>query len=437
MEQMNLSQEEKRELRRKRRQRNQILAYLTLIVMIIVIAVGIVFGVKALTNQEMQQEEEQQNKVEEIIATEEVIVTPPPTTEPVVELTPEQKLDEIVNAGIEVMPIEDKVAGLFIVTPESITGVSTAVKAGEGTQQALAKYAVGGIVYFSKNMQSEEQLKEMIDNTQLYTKYPLFIAVNEEGGSDSCVAETGIGTKVDSAQVIGQTGDANNAYAAGTTIGTYLSGLGFNLDFAPVADLANVEDSVMEGCAYGSDAATVSSFVTSMAKGLEEQNVTACIKHFPGIGSSTADTHDGLATTDRSAEDFRANEFTVFQSAIEAGTDMIMVSHMAAPSLTGDNTPSTLSKAVVTDILREELDFDGVIITDAMSMAAISNYYGSDEAAVLALKAGCDMILMPEDFELAYNGVLEAVKNGTISEERVNDALRRIYRIKYADKIEQ
>ena len=436
MEHTNLSQEEKRELRRKRRQRNQVAAYLTIIFLIIIVAVGIVFGVRALTAGNSEKVEEQQNKVEEAIGTEETIVVPEPT-EQVVELTPEQKLDEIVNAGIEVMPLEDKVAGLFVVTPESITGVSTAVQAGEGTQKALSQYAVGGIVYFGKNMQSEEQLKGMIDNTQLYTKYPLFIAVDEEGGSVSRVAEAGIGTKVDSAQTIGQTGDANNAYTAGNTIGSYLTGLGFNLDFAPVADLANAEGSVMEKRAYGSDAAAVSPFVTSMMQGLEEQKVTACVKHFPGIGSTTADTHDGLATTDRSAEDFRANEFVVFQNAIDAGANMIMVGHMSAPALAGDNTPSSLSSAVVTDILRNELNFRGVIITDAMNMAAISNYYGADEAAIMALKAGCDMILMPEDFEKAYNGVLEAVRNGTISEERINDSLRRIYRIKYADKIEQ
>ncbi|MBE5883686.1 MAG: beta-N-acetylhexosaminidase [Lachnospiraceae bacterium] len=432
-----MTQEEKRELRRKRRIRNQVIAYITVIVMIIALAVGIVYGVRALTQSNEQQEIEQQQKVEEMIGTEEVIQTPEPTTEPMVELTPEQKLDEIVNAGIEVMPLEDKVAGLFIVTPEAITGVSTAIQAGEGTQQALSQYAVGGIIYFSKNIQSEEQLRKMIENTQLYTKYPLFIAVDEEGGSVSRVADAGIGTKVDSAKAIGETGDSDKAYEAGTTIGSYLADLGFNLDFAPVADLANVENSIMDGRAYGSDAATVSPFVNAMVLGLEENNVTACLKHFPGIGSTTADTHNGLASTNRSAEDFRANEFVVFQNGIEAGADMIMVSHMSAPSLAGDNTPSTLSEAVVTDILRNELHFNGVIITDAMNMAAISDYYGADDAAIMALKAGCDMILMPEDFEVAYNGVLEAVRNGTVSEERINDSLRRIYRIKYADKIAQ
>ena len=174
-----------------------------------------------------------------------------------------------------------------------------------------------------------------------------------------------------------------------------------------------------------------------MVQGLKEQKVTACLKHFPGIGSTTNDTHNGLAVSGRSAEEFRAEEFSVFQAGIDAGADMVMVGHMAAPSLVGDNTPCCMSEAVVTDILRNELNFKGVIITDAMNMKAISDYYEADEAAIRALKAGCDMILMPDDFEKAYNGVLQAVQDGTISEERINDSLRRIYRIKYADKLGQ
>ena len=126
----------------------------------------------------------------------------------------------------------------------------------------------------------------------------------------------------------------------------------------------------------------------------------------------------------------------MFKAAIDAGANMIMVGHMAAPSLVGDNTPSSMSSVIVTDILRDELGFEGVIITDAMDMSAISEYYESDHAAIMALKAGCDMILMPDDYEAAYNGVLQAVKDGVISEERVNDSLRRIYRIKLADKVD-
>lgn len=435
---MDLNQQEKREQRRKRRQRNQVAAYITVVTLVALLAFGSVIGIDYVTKTAKEQEEVQQEKVEAMIGTEESIEMPTePSTEPVVELTPEQKLDEIVNAGIEVMPLEDKVAGLFLVTPESITGVSTVIKAGDGTREALAKYAVGGMIYFDKNMQSEEQLKEMLDNTQLYTKYPLFLAVDEEGGSVSRVAKAGIGTKVDAAQTIGATGDANNAYQAGNTIGGYLSDLGFNLDFAPVADISSVDGSALGDRTYGSDAATVSNFVTSMMQGIQDKKVTACLKHFPGIGSSTQDTHNGMATTERTLEEFRANEFTVFQAGIDAGANMVMVGHLSAPALTGDNTPCSLSSAVITDILRNEMNFKGVIISDALNMSAITEYYTADQAAIMALRAGCDMILMPENFETAYNGVLEAVQNGTISEERINDSLRRIYRIKYADKIEE
>ena len=438
---MEQNAQERREARRRRRQRNQLIAYVVVILFIILFAIGVVKGVNYVTELGKQKElvkQEQQDKVDDIFEEEEVISTPEPTAEPtppVVELTPEQKLDEIVNAGIEVMPLEDKVAGLFIVTPESITGVTKAIKAGDGTKDALSKYSVGGIVYFGQNIRSEQQFKEMISNTALYSNYPLFIALDEEGGSVSRLASAGLVNKVDSAQKLAQTGDTNSAYQAGSTIATYLNEYSVNLDFAPVVDLANVEKSVIGDRSFGADATVVSAYANAMMQGLQDNNVTACLKHFPGIGSSTQDTHKGLATTDRTAEEFRANEFVAFKSGIDAGADMIMVSHMSAPSLDDSGAPCSMSEAVVTGILRKELGFDGVIITDALNMKAISDYKAADEAAVQALKAGCDMLLMPEDFEKAYQGVLKAVQDGVISEERIDDALRRIYRIKYADKV--
>lgn len=421
--------------------RNQILAYLVLLILILALAGAIVVAVKQIVSESQRQQnaqEDSQEKIDGMLGDEEDIVVPTPTPEPPVEMTQEQKLDEIVNAGIEVMPLEDKVASLFIVTPESLTGVNTAVQAGEGTKNALSQYAVGGFVYFSKNIQSEAQITEMLKNTAAYAKYPMFLAVDEEGGTVARVAGAGIGPKVDGAQAIGQTGVADNAHTAGVTIGTSLSGLGFNLDFAPVADIASVEDSYMMQRSYGTDAATASPFVVSMMQGLQEQNVSACLKHFPGNGATTQDAHTGRAISSRTAEEFRAEEFVVFKAGIDAGADMVMVSHMIAPGLTGegDYTPCSLSETVVTEILRKELGFDGVIITDAMNMGAITEYYTSADASIYALKAGCDMILMPENFEEAYNGVLQAVKDGTISEERINDSLRRIYRIKYADRLE-
>lgn len=444
MDEKQQNQEEKREVRRKRRIRNQILAYVVLIILILAAATGIVMAVRQITQvsqrQDENQKEESQSMIDEIFSNEEVLQTPEPepeqTPEPVVELTAQEKLDAIVDAAIEVMPLEDKVAGLFIVTPESITGVSTALVAGDGTREALSQYAVGGLIYFGPNIRSADQLKEMLDNTKLYSRYPLFIAVDEEGGSVARLATAGLMESVDSAWDIGQTGDPNNAHAAGVTIGSALNSFGFNLDLAPVADISSVEDSYMGDRTYGSDAQSAAPFVTAMVHGLKEQKVAACLKHFPGNGATTQDPHTGIATSNRTAEEFRAEEFVVFKAGIDAGADMIMISHMAAPALTGNNDPSSLSSAVVTDILREELGFDGVIITDALNMGAVSDYYPPEDAAIMALKAGCDILLMPEDFEAAYNAVYEAVQNGTISEERINDSLKRIYRIKYADRLE-
>ena len=433
--------QEKREERRRRRVRSQVLAYSALTIVILALAAGIACSVLRLMKAGQgagQKEQENQELIDEILASETEIPSLEPTPEPepeVVEPTWEEKLDAYVDAIILEMPLEDKVAGLFVVIPEAITGVGAAVQAGDGTRQALESNPVGGIIYFKQNIKSEEQLKEMLANTAQYARYPLFLAVDEEGGVVSRIGST-IGTKMDGAGDIGATGDPENAYQAGLTIGASLAGLGFNLDFAPVADLANVEGSIMAGRAYGADAATASPFVTSMMRGLEEQNVTACLKHFPGIGSTAQDPHDGRAFSERTEEQFWAEELAVFQAGIDSGANMIMVSHMAAPALTGDNEPSVFSRVLVTDILRNQMGFQGVVITDALSMSAISEYYGAEEAASMAVLAGCDMLLMPEDYGKAYQGVLEAVRNGNIDEERINDSLRRIYRIKYADMVE-
>ena len=431
--------QEKREARRKRRQTNQALAYMTLLMLVMLVAVAVVFLIHFMKNSKPVSEKPQSSVDESAIGDmigEEEELTIPEETETVVELTPEQKLDAIIDeAVISVMPLEDKVAGLFIVTPESITGVDIAIKAGDGTKEALNKWAVGGVIYFDQNIKSEEQFKEMVSNTALYSRYPIFTCMDEEGGKVSRLAKKDLVDNVGSAGSIGETGDAANALAAGKYVSAYMMEYGLNVNFAPVADIRNAEGSYIGERAYSSDVTVTAAMVSASVTGLKENKVSACLKHFPGIGSSTEDTHVGLAISERTLEEFRAEEFTVFKAGIDAGADFVMVSHMSAPALTGDNTPCSLSPTVVTDYLRGELGFDGVIITDAMNMGAITEYKEADEAAILALKAGCDIILMPDDYEKAYNGVLQAVKDGTISEERINDSLRRIYRIKYADKL--
>ena len=430
-------EDERRAYRRRRRVRNQIISYaIVLVLLAMVVVCGVFVGRNiAGTIKEKKLAEEQERMQEELQAQQEAeaahdIVIEAPTVPIEVEPEPEvDRIGELVAPYIAEMPIEDKVAGLFIITPEALTGVTTATQAGTGTQDALNEYAVGGLIYFDKNIVSEEQIKTMLSNTAAQSRYPIFLAVDEEGGSVSRVAGSSIDViKVGDMAAIGDSGDVTQAYEAGLTIGTYLNDLGFNTDFAPVADVSGGGSSALGDRVFGSDAQLVGDMVSNVVEGIEENDVSSCLKHFPGIGYLEGDTHDGRVETTKTLDEMRNSDFIPFKAGIEAGADFVMVSHVTVADV--DTVPSTLSKTIMTDVLRNELGFQGVIITDALNMGAITEYYTTEEAAVQAIIAGADMLLMPDDFQTAYNAVLAAVQDGTISEERINESLERIYRVK-------
>lgn len=435
--------DERRLYRRRRRIRNQIIAYITVVIFFAAIVVGAVFGIRKLMGiiAERRQAKEVERQLEEAAAQaeqENAVVEPP---EPIEEAPMEDVdwLEEIVETAIAPMPLEDRVAGLFIVTPEAVTGVGTAVTAGEGTQEALNKYAVGGLVYFSQNIKDKEQIMEMLSKTAVMSKYPIFLAVDEEGGSVRRVGSSNIEvTEVGDMADIGAAGDTMAAYNAGAEIASYLYELGFNLDFAPVADVvADASASAIGKRSFGGEPGAVGDMVAAAVGGFQDTGISSCLKHFPGIGASSTDTHEGKVTLEKSLDDLRASEFIPFRSGIDAGAHMVMVGHVSMPGVIGDDTPCSLSGEAVTNWLRGELGYNGIIITDAMNMSAITEYYSPDQAAVMALQAGVDMILMPDDFEVAYEGVLAAVRNGVISEERINESLKRIYRVKYRNRVDQ
>jgi len=335
------------------------------------------------------------------------------------------------------MTLEQKVAGLFFITPEQLTGVSCAVAAGDTTKQMLEKYPVGGLIYFKQNIENEDQIRQMLANTASHSPFPIFLGVDEEGGTVARVAEALNLTNVGDMADLGSAGDTQAVYAANETIGKYLASYGFNLNFAPVADvLTNADNALLADRAFGSDAALVSQMVSSAVQGLEASGINSCLKHFPGHGGTSGDSHEGAVVTERTKEEMAAAEFLPFTAGAQAGADMIMIGHICATQLTdGEKIPASISEEVITGVLRKELGYNGIVITDAMNMAAITEYYEADVAAIMALKAGADMVLMPEDFVAAYEGVLKAVNDGTISEARINDSLTRIYRVKYAGAV--
>ena len=442
------SANERRIYRRKRRIRNQVIAYFVALVLLAGITAGANYGFQSLLvmfrDYQAANAAANVNAVESEPIVEEITYEPIVIEEEVVNVQEEEifveeepvmqvsVLDMIVENCISELTLEEKIAGLFIITPEALTGANNVIRAGEKTREKLLEYPVGGLIYFASNIQSASQLREMLENTKNMSKYPIFLAVDEEGGSVARLAGKNLVPNVGSMEAIGATGDAGNARQAGTTIGTYLSDFGFNVNFAPVADVASLADHPMGTRTFGSDPASVADMVSAFILGAKDTGVSSTLKHFPGLGNTTVDTHVGMAVTERTIDDMRAFDFLPFISGINTGVEFIMMGHVSVPNITGDNTPASLSKMMITDILRTELGFNGIVITDALDMAAITEYYTAAEAAVKALQAGADMILMPESFEEAYIGIQEAIQNGRLSEERINESLRRIYRVKYA-----
>ena len=336
------------------------------------------------------------------------------------------------------MTLEEKVAQMFFVGVDGISGVKGTLNVDDKFKEKLHDFPVGGVIIFGKNISSEDQLKKL--NADLMAEgtlknIPLFIGIDEEGGSITRISsKEGFDDikNVGDMKNIGNSGDLHNSYDAAVYIADYLKEYNINLDFAPVADInSNPKNPIIGDRAFGSDPKEVSDMVEAFRKGLNDEGVASCIKHFPGHGDTETDSHKGIAVSNRTLDELKENEFVPYYRAIENDVDMIMVAHICVPKVTGDQTPASLSKIVVTDILRNELGYDGVVITDAMDMKAITDYYGQGEAARLAVDAGCDFILESQVCGEAYNTVLGAVYAGEISEERIDQSVRRILRLKY------
>ncbi len=352
----------------------------------------------------------------------------------------ETETEKKTKSGEEIlaeMTLEEKIAQMFMVTPEALTGYPKVTAAADASRKALKKYPVGGFIYFSQNFVSPKQTKKMTKNIQKFageiSGLPLFLAVDEEGGQVTRIAgNSGFDVeKVSDMLTIGQSQDTQKAYQAGKTIGAYLHKYGINVDFAPVADvLTNPDNQVIGNRSFGSDASLVADMDLAVIKGLWEEQVLPCMKHFPGHGGTSGDTHTGPVSTDKFLSQLTETELVPFQAGIGADVPFIMVSHISASNVTGEEIPSSLSKIMITDVLRDKMGYQGIIITDAMNMEAITQKYDSATAAVMAIQAGADMILMPQDFETAYQGVIQAVSEGKLTEGQIDDAVARIIDVK-------
>lgn len=358
-----------------------------------------------------------------------VTSTPEPTPEPTPTPDPVKVRAEELLSG---MTLREKLCQLMIVRPEVLTGESPVTAAGETTRLALETYPVGGLIYSVDNLVTQEQTREMISNTQSYSKLPLFISADEEGGNVGRLMYK-LGTTWVNSMYSYKDQGADTAYSNAKTIGTDMVSCLFNTDFAPVADVwTNPENTVIGDRAYSDDFEQAAELVASAVRGFTDAGVICCLKHFPGHGDTSTDTHEGAAVVSKSLDELRAGEFLPFVSGIEAGADMVMIGHITVTLV--DPEPATITKAIITDVLRGELGWDGVVISDSLDMGALAGY-DNGEVCVKFLEAGGDILLGIPDIETALTALEAAVTDGRLTESRIDESVQRVLELKISHGI--
>lgn len=351
-----------------------------------------------------------------------------------------RELDRIISK----MTLEERIGQMLMVSfrqwkGKDVTEINSEIAA------TIKKYHLGGVILFRENVAGTGQTAGLVAQLQKASgDIPLFIAIDQEGGR---VVRLQTGTVMPGNMALGAAGSPEDTYAVAKAIGEELNVLGINIDLAPVVDVnINPDNPVIGIRSFGSDPQLVADMGVAYINGLRDAGVIASVKHFPGHGDTDVDSHLGLPLVPHGPARLKTVELKPFQQAFDQKVDMVMTAHVTFPAI--DNTkaiskndgreisiPATLSHKVLTDLVRKEMGFDGVIITDALEMKAIADHFGPREAVIGAVKAGADIALMPADLDQAYNGLLAAVRSGEITSTRIDESVKRLIRLKISKGI--
>ncbi|MGW4228026.1 glycoside hydrolase family 3 protein [Streptomyces sp. NPDC004980] len=343
------------------------------------------------------------------------------------------------------MSLEEKVGQLFVMrvyghsatAPDQADIDANLTEIGVRTAaELISTYHVGGIIYFTwaHNTRDPHQIADLSNGIQRAglsgpTPVPLLVSTDQEHGIVCRVGEPA--TLVPGAMALGAGGSRSDARAAGRIAGAELAAVGINQNYAPVADVnVNPANPVIGVRSFGSDPESVAGMVAAQVKGYQGAGIAATAKHFPGHGDTNTDSHTGLPYIHHTREQWTELDAPPFRAAVAAGIDSIMTAHIVVPALDPSEDPATLSRPILTGILREELGYDGVVVTDSLGMEGVRTKYGDERVPVLALQAGVDQLLNPPNLSVAWNAVLQAVKSGEISVARIEESILRILRLK-------
>ncbi|MBM7609569.1 beta-N-acetylhexosaminidase [Lysinibacillus composti] len=339
---------------------------------------------------------------------------------------------EQLTQTISEMTLDEKIGQMIF------AGISGTV-VDQQTENLILHDKIGGIIFFNRNLNSPSQILKLLNNLKKVNSnnnFPLFFGIDEEGGQISRLQSAF--TPLPSNQVVGQVNNVSFAYELGTILGKELSTFGFNLDFAPVLDVnSNPNNPVIGNRSYGNNKDLVAKLGVETMKGIQSKNVISVIKHFPGHGDTSVDSHYELPLVNKSKEELQQLELIPFKKAIAEGADVIMIAHILLPKI-DPSSPASMSKTIIDGLLRDELSFDGVVITDDLTMEAITDNYSISRASVESIKAGSDIILIAHNYEnitSSVQAIKNAINNGELSEQRINDSVRRILLLKEKYKL--
>lgn len=355
---------------------------------------------------------------------------PTPTPEPTQEPTPTPEPTPALSAAetlLADMTLREKVCQMIFVAPSALEP-STYRTVEPGMEAALDAYPVGGIFLNATNMTSQEQVAALIADLQSFSDIPLLVTCDEEGGTVGRLMST-VGTTYVGPMLNYKDEGADTAFRNAETIAGDMSALGFNLDLAPVADVwSNPSNTVIGSRAYSDDFEQAAGLIAAAVEGFHSGGVACTLKHFPGHGDTSEDSHYGSAYVYKTLDELCGHELLPFQAGIDAGADAVMVGHLIVTDV--EDEPALFSYTLLTELLRGEMGFDGVIMTDALEMQALSDHYGTGEIAVRAVSAGVDMLLCPTSLDTAVNALVRAVESGEISEARIDESVLRILTLK-------
>ena len=289
----------------------------------------------------------------------------------------------------------------------------------------IKNYHIGGVITFSGNVHGTFY---NIKRFQSWSSIPLFVAADYERGAGQWMDAA---TLFPSNMAVAATGNSEYAFEQGLVTSIEAKNIGVNIVLAPVLDINNNPNNpIINFRAYSDDANMVSQFGNAFIKGIQKNNILSCVKHFPGHGNTSIDSHTSLPSIPGSKDELLNNELLPFKNAVDDGVKMVMIGHIAMPGLDDSNLPASHSKKITTDLLRDEWGFDGIIITDGMEMGGLTQNSWAGESAIRAVEAGCDILLLPMDIDATVDALLEAVENGRISMERIDESVERIWKAK-------